>query len=289
MSAPEPVFKREDTVLYVDVRDEKAERPFYSGYLIMENSWTSAVNFQDKLESLLGNPREEWVQSGWKKSEHIPVPIFSVTVRMENTLLKYCFPKYDRYPAPLITTSFARKVYRSDRWRFAIWYLETNRLRELLQEEVQHWKSDLQMNEILQYANDLFKFPQPLLETIKGYTNTCTLMDYDIYQKSIISTLLSTQHPTRYNYERDRLSFITCIDLFCEIVGPKKELCAELHKKLQNNRLPWGEKETNYIRKQTVGRTYLLNYFADIGFSVFASQEPQILNHKISKKRKQHE
>lgn len=138
----------------------------------------------------------------------------------------------DIYPPPLMTNYPSQKVKEFDRIRFAIWYLQVNRVRELLIE-----------------LKDCDQLPKKQQEEFN-------LFGKDYYGGNIISLICARNHPTNIFYENNKqvyeLLFFTVLNTIT------KSQLDILFNQLYTDKMAWKELLINNLIKECNNRPYFL-------------------------------
>jgi hypothetical protein len=109
------------------------------------------------------------------------------------------FPRYDKYPAPLLSRPDVHRVYFDERWRFAIWYRQPSRFREILLEEEAHLERERRAEPLI--AEVLSFLPTPLIQLVAGLARSSSLTELStIYHQALIAELCE-HPPSNLGYE----------------------------------------------------------------------------------------
>jgi hypothetical protein len=259
-----------ETLVHVTAQKGK-EWPRLNGYVEIDPRYNLQHALTRKLEIVLQIPSEEWSSATFKEGKPAsfeitlgnqgddPRMIFNYSMVNKlgpfgngfNGQWNYCFPKYDRYPSPLLSNSFASKVKGADRWRYAIWFLQPVRLREILLEEVNAWETDQKRLCDLCSILPKLNIPIVLSHCIAEYAIGCTLFDLlPSHNTGILATLCECNHPTNLCESYNPTEYFRCFDVFCHVMIQTPKLAKAIAMQTQQNVTAWGLSEVNFIQNE---------------------------------------
>ena len=264
-----------------------------NGYVGLERRTNSHVPLLLKVEHILQFPQEDWLSHKLENvkgedclSVEVPLSYDSHRTQADNTVMKlgsfgtrsrqqwnYCFPKYDRYPTPLMSESFASQRTGKHRWTFAIWYLQPSRFKEILQEEMKWWSNDQKRGDVLKAV---LNQPNKILKMIKDYADLSTLLQLDeTYCTGIVSLLCEQNHPSNFAYPDNKQSYEKCFRIFVDVLRQNPSFCAALWTQTKNNSTRWGPSEMTHISQELEDRPEWVDALTKVGFPLLSDAKRQ--------------
>jgi len=256
-------------------------------YVALDRRANHPVHLVLKMEHLLELPREEWLsQVRTEDCLSVEVPWNYDRVKTEeNTVTKlgsfgfpsreqwnYCFPKYDRYPEPLMSESFAQQRTGKHRWMYAIWFLQYSRFNEILREEMKWWANDQKRGDVLKI---ILKQPRDVLKIINDYAGECTLLQLeDTYWTGIVSQLCEQNHFSNFAYHDNKQSYEKSFYTFIDVLRQNKSFCEALWTQTKNNSTRWGP-EMTHILQQLEDRPEWIDALKQAGFPLINDAKRQ--------------
>jgi hypothetical protein len=172
------------------------------------------------------------------ESERTQIDILNNRINFENTEKRKIDPDNDIYP-PLLSNGPSRKVTGFNRILFSIWYLEINRLRELLLEEPRTQSVR----------------PDPW----RPRQNNEIIYETDEYGRNIIATVCVTNYPTNMNYDNNKEKYDKI--LFVTLTTLNKKTLDKLFSDLHNQCVPWGKKVIEALLEELENMPLLFAHF----------------------------